>query len=75
MAKKILPLAPVERLIRSASDGDIRVSESARSALTEVLEKIGTKIAKEAIIETKHAGRKTVKADDISRALDILKLE
>jgi len=74
MAKKILPLAPVERLIRSASDGDIRVSESARGALTEVLEDIGIKIAKEAIIETKHAGRKTVKAEDINRALEILKM-
>ena len=75
MAKKILPLAPVERLIRAASEGDIRVSESARSALTDELEEIGMKIAKEAIIETKHAGRKTVKAEDINRALDILKLE
>ncbi|HDJ38168.1 MAG: NFYB/HAP3 family transcription factor subunit [Methanosarcinales archaeon] len=75
MAKKIIPLAPVERLIRTASDGDIRVSESARGALTEILERIGIKIAKEAIIETKHAGRKTVKAEDINRALDILKLE
>jgi len=37
MAKKIIPLAPVERLIRTASDGDIRVSESARGALTEIL--------------------------------------
>ncbi len=74
MAKKILPLAPVERLIRAASEGDIRVSESACSALTDELEKIGMKIAKEAIIETKHAGRKTVKAEDINRALDILKL-
>ena len=73
MAKKIIPLAPVERLIRTAGD-DIRVSESARGALTEVLEKIGIKIAKEAIIETKHAGRKTVKAEDINRALEVLKI-
>ena len=74
MSKKIIPLAPVERLIRTASDGDIRVSESARGALTEVLEDIGIKIAKEAIIETKHAGRKTVKAEDINRAIEILKM-
>ncbi|NYT19667.1 MAG: histone family protein [Methanosarcinales archaeon] len=66
----ILPLASVERLIRSA--GSERVSESAASALLEILEDYGVKISKEAIIYANHAGRKTVKSEDIQLAYDML---
>lgn len=66
----ILPLASVERLIRSADSE--RVSESAASALLEILEDYGVKISKEAIIYAHHAGRKTVKAEDIKLAYDML---
>ncbi|AKB85919.1 histone family protein [Methanococcoides methylutens] len=66
----ILPLASVERLIRSANAE--RVSESAASALLDILEDYGVKIAKEAIIYANHAGRKTVKDEDIKLAFDML---
>lgn len=66
----IIPLAPVERLIRSA--GSQRVSETAAVALTEILEEYGLEISKEAIKLAEHAGRKTVKAEDIKLAKEML---
>ncbi|VUT27968.1 MAG: Archaeal histone A1 [Candidatus Syntrophoarchaeum sp. GoM_oil] len=62
----ILPIAPVDRLVREA--GADRVSEGAREALAKILEDQGMKIAKEAIKLAEHAGRKTVKIEDIELA-------
>ena len=62
----ILPIAPVDRLVREA--GADRVSEGAREALAKILEDHGMKIAKEAIKFAEHAGRKTVKVEDIDLA-------
>ncbi len=66
----IIPYAPVERLIRSA--GAERVSETAGVALAEILEQYGLEIAEEAVVLTKHAKRKTVKAEDIKLAMERL---
>jgi histone H3/H4 len=66
MADLELSIAPMHRLIKKAKAD--RVSESAAQALAVALEEIGIKIAKEAIEYAMHAGRKTVKAEDIEIA-------
>ena len=62
-----LPKAPVKRIIESA--GAARVSDEATVALAEVLEDYAVEIAERAIKLAKHAGRKTIKAEDIELAL------
>jgi histone H3/H4 len=61
-----LPLASVDKLIRKA--GAYRVSEGAAKELSVHLEEIAVDVAREAIILAEHAGRKTVKAEDIDLA-------
>lgn len=58
-----LPIAPVGRLLKNA--GASRISEEAKIELAKVLEQEAEMIAQDAIKLAKHAGRKTVKADDI----------
>jgi histone H3/H4 len=61
-----LSIAPMHRICKKA--GASRVSEGAAKALAKELDEIGLKIAKEAIDYAMHAGRKTVKAEDIEIA-------
>ena len=61
-----LPIAPIDRLIRKA--GAERVSEEATHLLRDILEAIAYEIAREAIELARHAGRKTVMADDVKLA-------
>lgn len=65
--KLILPLAPVDRLIRKS--GAKRVSDSAKLALAEVLEDFSEKVAVKAMRLAMHAGRKTITAADIKLAM------
>lgn len=67
MAKKDLQLAPMHRMIKKA--GADRVSDEAAKELRQVLEEVGVRIAREALDFTKHAHRKTVKAEDIQIAV------
>ncbi|MAG38481.1 histone [Candidatus Woesearchaeota archaeon] len=66
MVKRTIPLAAMERLMKKA--GAQRVSEEAKEALRDVLEEFTNEVSEEAIKFAKHAGRKTVKAEDIKLA-------
>jgi len=61
-----LATAAMHRICKKA--GAERVSESAAKELGKVLEEIGIKIGKESVDWAMHAGRKTVKAEDIRKA-------
>jgi len=66
MVNPELAVAPMHRICKKA--GASRVSEAAAQALAKELEEVGIKIAKEAIDYAMHAGRKTVKEEDIQIA-------
>lgn len=66
MSRTIIPLAAMEKLMKRA--GSERVSEEAKDELRIVLEKKGEEIANHAIKLARHAGRKTIKAEDIKLA-------
>jgi histone H3/H4 len=61
-----LSVAPMHRLCKKA--GADRVSEAAAKELAKILEEVGVKIAKEALDYAVHAGRRTIKAEDIEIA-------
>lgn len=64
--KTTLPLAAMEKLLRKS--GALRVSDDAKLAFTEVLEELANEIAIKANKVAQHAGRKTIKAEDIKIA-------
>ncbi len=59
--------ASVDKLIRKA--GAERVSEDASKALAKILEEEAIDVAREAVALAEHAGRKTVKKEDIELAI------
>jgi histone H3/H4 len=60
---RVLQLAPMDRLLRKA--GAERVSLSAKEELRRVLEEFGISISRKAIEFANHAGRTTIKSDDV----------
>ncbi|MFT4311506.1 MAG: histone family protein [Candidatus Woesearchaeota archaeon] len=69
MSLKGVPLAAMERLLKKA--GADRVSEDAKHALKKALEDYAEKIGGGATKYAAHAGRKTVKAEDIELATKV----
>ena len=67
MTEKLLPLAAMEKLLRQG--GAERISDKAKVALKDALEDIANEIASKSIKLAVHAGRKTVKAEDIKLAV------
>ena len=69
MSDKLLPLAAMEKIIKKVGGSDVRVSDKAKSALKEVIELKAEEIAERAWRLATHAGRKTVKEEDIKLAV------
>lgn len=65
--EKILPLAAMEKLLKKC--GAPRVSEDAKGAMKEVLEKYGEEVGQKAVRFAQHSGRKTVKGTDVKLAV------
>ncbi len=61
--KKGLPLAAMERLLREITG--FRISEGAKIALKQEMERHATEIGERAARYSQHAGRKTIKEEDI----------
>ncbi|MCD6467357.1 MAG: NFYB/HAP3 family transcription factor subunit [Methanomicrobia archaeon] len=59
--------ASVDKLIRKAEAE--RVSEDASKALARILEEEAIDVAREAVALAEHAGRKTVKKEDVELAV------
>ena len=63
---RIIPVAPVDRLMRKAGAG--RVSDKGAEKLAQILEEIGEYLAKIAFELTQHTGRKTITDKDVELA-------
>lgn len=60
---RVFPLSPLEKIARNA--GAKRVSVSAAKALRDAVLDVADRIATDAVAASRHAGRVTVKAEDI----------
>ena len=67
MSDKFLPLAAMEKILKQG--GAERVSDKAKVALKNAIEDIAHEIAVKSIKLAVHAGRKTVKSEDIKLAV------
>jgi DNA-binding protein len=65
--KKDIPLAAMERLLKKA--GAERVSEDAKEELRDALEEYALRLGQDANKFSLHAGRKTIKAEDVKLAV------
>ncbi|MEM4734577.1 MAG: NFYB/HAP3 family transcription factor subunit [Candidatus Thorarchaeota archaeon] len=65
---RIIPVAPVDRLMRKAGAG--RVSDTGAERLAQILEKIGIELAKRAAELTELSQRKTITEKDVNMAYE-----
>ncbi len=70
---KLIPLAATERLLKEA--GAERVADSAKLTLNRLIEKTATEITEEAKRFARHAGRKTIRGEDIKLAVKNYKIQ
>jgi histone H3/H4 len=61
----VVPIAPVDRIARLDIEERYRVSMDARVALASILESFADEVAHDAAALARHAGRRTIKAEDI----------
>ncbi|HJN19718.1 MAG TPA: histone family protein [Candidatus Nitrosopelagicus sp.] len=66
MKSSELGLSPMYRILKKS--GAERVSDESANELRRVIEEIAESIAKNAVDMSTHAGRKTIKAEDIKLA-------
>ena len=66
-----LPIAPIDRIARLDIDDSYRVSMDARIALADILETYADDVAAAAARLANHAGRRTIKAEDIEAYFDL----
>jgi histone H3/H4 len=64
--KRGIPLASMEKIIRKS--GANRVADSAKVELRKILQNHAEEISKKAALLARHAGRKTIKTEDIKLA-------
>lgn len=66
-----LPIAPIDRIARLEIDDSYRVAMDARIALAVILEGYADGIAAAAATLAEHAGRRTIKAEDVVTYFDV----
>jgi DNA-binding protein len=66
-SQRLMPLAAMEKIMNEA--GGERVSEGAKKELKRIIEEYAITVAEKAIKFANHAGRKTIKSEDIKLAL------
>ena len=67
MGENIIPLAAMEKILKQG--GAERVSDKAKVAFKNAIEEIANQLAAKSIKFAIHAGRKTIKAEDIKLAV------
>mgnify|MGYP001567046982 FL=1 len=67
MTEKLIPLAAMEKILKQG--GAERVSDKAKVALKNAIEDIANVIAVKSIKLANHAGRQTIKSEDIKLAV------
>lgn len=66
MKSSELGLSAMYRILKKA--GAERVSDESADELRRIIEEVATKIAKSAVEMSSHAGRKTIKSEDVKLA-------